>query len=71
MVTVTVEAYDDQALLVVELRTDRKPVKFSNTSSLTYNWQTSKLASGPHTLDARGIDAAGHAASVRITVTKP
>jgi subtilisin len=68
---VTVEASDDQALLVVELRIDRQLVKSSNTSSLTYNWQTSKLASGPHALDARAIDQAGHAASVSITVTKP
>jgi subtilisin len=68
---VTVEASDDQALLVVELRIDRKLVKSSNASPLTYNWQAGKLASGPHTLDARAIDEAGHAASVSITVTKP
>jgi subtilisin len=68
---VTVEASDDQALLVVELRIDRQLVKSSNTSSLTYNWQTSKLASGPHTLTARAMDAAGHATAVSITVTKP
>ncbi len=70
-VKVTVEASDDQALLVVELRIDRKLVKSSNASPLTYNWQAGKLASGPHTLDARAIDEAGHAASVSITVTKP
>jgi hypothetical protein len=70
-VKVTVEASDDQALLVVELRIDRKLVKSSNASPLTYNWQAGKLASGPHTLDARAIDQAGHAASVSITVTKP
>jgi subtilisin len=68
---VTVEASDDQALIVVELWIDGQLVKSSGASPLTYNWQTGKLASGPHRLDARAMDGAGHAVSVRITVTKP
>jgi hypothetical protein len=70
---VTVEAYDDRELLVVELRIDRQLAASSAKSLLTYKWQTGiwKLKSGPHTLAARAIDAAGHAGSVRITVTKP
>ena len=40
-------------------------------SPLRYNWQTGKPASGPPTLDARAVDAAGAGASVRVTVTKP
>lgn len=70
-VVVTVEASDDQALSLVELRIDGQLVKSSGASPLTYNWQTGKLASGPHTLTARAMDAAGHATAVSITVTKP
>jgi hypothetical protein len=40
-------------------------------SPLRYKWQTGKLASGPHTMDARAIDAAGPGASARITMTEP
>ena len=43
----------------------------TGASPLRYNWQTGNLVIGPHTLDARAIDAAGPGASVRITVTKP
>ncbi len=71
MVKVTVEASDDQALSLVELWIDGQLVNSSGASPLTYNWQTSKLASGPHTLTARAMDAAGHATAVSITVTKP
>jgi subtilisin family serine protease len=71
VVKVTVEASDDQALAVVELWIDGQLVKSSGASPLMYNWQTSKLASGPHTLTARAMDAAGHATAVSITVTKP
>lgn len=42
-----------------------------DASPLGYKWQTGKLASGPHTLDMRAIDAAGPGASACITMTKP
>ncbi len=71
LIKVTVEASDDQALLVVELWIDARLVASSGASPLTYNWQTSKLASGPHTLDVRAMNEAGQAVAVRITVTKP
>jgi subtilisin len=70
-VVVSVEASDEQALSLVELRIDGQLVKSSGASPLTYNWQTAKLASGPHTLTARAMDAAGHATAVSITVTEP
>ena len=72
-VTVTVEASDDRVLAVIELRIANRLVASSSTSALTYNWQdgTWKVPSGSYALDARALDEAGHAASVRITVTKP
>jgi hypothetical protein len=78
-VTVSVEATDDHALFAIELRIVQTVnnwqvstlVATSNHSPLTYKWRTGNLPSGTYTLDARAIDEAGHAASTRITVTKP
>jgi len=72
-VTVEVDASDDQALSVVELRIAGSLVATSDHSPLTYKWQVSnwKLPSGTYTLSARAIDQAGHTASASITVTKP
>src|SRR5262245_47117646 len=71
--TVTVEAADDHALQVIELRVAGTLMATSDRSPLTYRWQTGswKLRPGTYILDARAIDAAGHTASARITVTKP
>jgi subtilisin len=79
IVTVTVEATDDQALFAIELRIVETRgswqvstlVATSNHSPLTYKWHTDGLQSGTYPLDARAIDAAGHAASARVTVTQP
>lgn len=77
--TVTVEAADDQALGAIELRIIETRgawqistlVATATRSPLTYRWRTDRLQSGTYTLDARTLDAAGHAASARVTVTKP
>jgi subtilisin family serine protease len=79
IVTVTVEATDDHALFAIELRIVETRgswqvstlVATSNHSPLTYKWHTDGLQSGTYPLDARAIDAAGHAASARVTVTQP
>jgi hypothetical protein len=78
-VTVTVAATEDVELSLIELRVVETQgswqistlVASSTRSPLTYKWRTSGLASGTYTLDARALDAAGHAASARVTVTKP
>jgi subtilisin len=78
-VTVTVEATDDQALSVIELRivetqgawTISTLVASSTRSPLTYRWRTDRIPSGTYWLDARAIDTAGHAVSTQIMVTKP
>jgi len=78
-VTVTVEATDDVDLSLIELRVVETQgswqistlVASSTRSPLTYKWRTSGLASGSYTLDARALDAAGHATSAQVTVSKP
>jgi subtilisin len=78
-VTVTVEATDDVELSSIELRIIETQgswqistlVASSARSPLTYRLRTSELARGTYTLDARALDAAGHATSARVTVTKP
>jgi subtilisin len=78
-VTVTVEAADDHGLYAIELRvietqggwTFSTLVATSNRSPLTYRWRTDRLPHGTYGLDARAIDAAGHAVSTRITLTNP
>jgi len=77
--TVQVNAADDQAIGTIELRIWEyiapwwvgQLVASSSSSPLTYKWQIGKWASGSYRLDARVLDAAGHAASTQITVTKP
>jgi subtilisin family serine protease len=42
----------------------------TGTASLSYNWNTRKLASGAYTLSARATDAAGNFATTSVTVTR-
>lgn len=78
-VLVTIEAADDEQLLAIELRliwtsgtwTFTKVLATSAGSPLTYKWQTRNLSTGTYTLEAQAIDAAGHTALARVTVTKP
>jgi subtilisin family serine protease len=79
IVTVSVEATDDNALSAIELRFIQTVnawqistlVATSASSPLTYKLHTDNLPSGTYTLDARAIDAAGNATSTSIDVIKP
>jgi len=56
-------------VVVVELRIHGLLMASSDTPPLVYKWPTAnwRAASGTHTLDARALDAAGHAAYARLT----
>jgi phosphatidylserine/phosphatidylglycerophosphate/cardiolipin synthase-like enzyme len=71
--TVTVAASDDVGVTGVELRVGGSTVATSASTSTPYSisWDTSGLADGPYTLQARALDAAGNAGlsqTVAVTV---
>ncbi len=68
---ISVSASDNVAVTKVELYIDGKLFGTSTSSSATFNWNTSKVAKGAHTLQAYAFDAAGNiGSSYLITVYK-
>jgi hypothetical protein len=71
MVTVSANATDNVGVKSMTLYIDNSVVATTNLGSISYKWQTKKVASGPHTIYAKASDAAGNVAtSTTITVTK-
>ena len=69
-VTVSVSATDNVAVASVTLTIDGTVVATSNTASISYRWNTRKIASGTHVIMAAGRDTSGNQASTSITVTR-
>lgn len=70
-VKVQVAASDDNALAKVELYIDGKLAGTSTTAPASFTWNTSKVTTGTHVLQAYAHDAAGNiGSSVKVTVTK-
>jgi len=66
---VTVAATDNIGVTKVELYIDGKLAGSSTTSPVTFTWNTSRIASGAHTLRSYAYDAAGNiGTSTLITV---
>lgn len=70
--TVVGQAADDggSAGLVLALLIDGKQVAQGSGGSLSYNWNTRKLAKGWHTVEFRATDAAGHRTTASARVQK-
>lgn len=61
---------DNQAVTKMSLSIDGKEVAVSYGASISYSWNTRKVASGNHTVTVRAWDAAGNTASKSVTVSK-
>jgi len=69
-VTVKATASDNIAVIKLELYIDGVLKSVTNTSSLSYNWNTNTAVKGAHSIKAKGYDAAGNAGVTSITVYK-
>ena len=66
----TAVASDNVGVTSVQLRDGSTVVTTLNTSPYTFNWNTTSVSSGSHSLTARAFDAAGNAStSAAVTVT--
>lgn len=71
-VSVTTSASDNAGSTGITqvLYIDGRQVASATGASLSYSWNTRKLASGNHSLTVRAVDAAGNASSSSISVTR-
>jgi thermitase len=70
MVNISVSATDNVAVASVTLSIDGAIVASSSGSSISYRWNTKKVASGTHALSAVARDTSGNQATKTISVTK-
>lgn len=68
--TIKISASDNVGITQLTLAIDGKTVSTSSGSSLSYSWNTRKVAAGNHTLSTTARDAAGNTTSTAITVSK-
>ena len=66
--TVSAVATDNQNVAKLSLTIDGKEVAVAYGSSLSYGWNTRKLAGGAHTATVRATDNSGNVASQTVTV---
>lgn len=67
---VSASATDNRSVAKISLTIDGKEVAIAYGSSISYNWNTRKVAKGSHSATVRAWDAAGNAASRTVTVYK-
>lgn len=70
IVPVAVAANDDVAVAKVQLYIDGKLVSSTTNKTLTYNWNTKKVAAGSHAIKAVATDTASKTSEMAITVTR-
>jgi len=70
IVPVAVAANDDVAVAKVQLYIDGKLVSSTSNKTLSYNWNTKKVAAGSHTIKAVATDTASKTSEMAITVTR-
>lgn len=69
--TITVAATDNVGVAKIELYIDGMlKSSLSGGTSLTYNWNTVKVAAGTHTIMANAYDAAGNIGTAKMTLHK-
>jgi hypothetical protein len=69
-VTISATATDNIKVTKMEVYIDGALMSVSTTSSISYKWDTRKLAKGPYNILVKGYDQAGNIGQVLITVTK-
>jgi len=69
-VTIKAKATDNVGVVGFTLYVDGSVVATTNATSISYNWNTRKVASGSHTISAMARDAAGNQGSAMVSVTK-
>lgn len=67
---VSVSATDNQGIAKISLVIDGKEVALAYGGTLSYNWNTRKLAKGAHTVTVRVTDNSGNVTSRTVTVYK-
>jgi len=65
---VSASATDNQGVARMSLSIDGKEVTASNGGSISYSWNTRKVAKGGHSIIVRASDAGGNATSRTVTV---
>jgi len=70
MTTVTAKATDNVGVTSLSISVDGTVVSTTNLGSISYKWNTKKVASGSHTITATAKDAAGNTGTSTITVKK-
>jgi Big-like domain-containing protein/gametolysin peptidase M11 len=68
--TISAKATDNIAVASITLYVDGAVVATTNTSSLSYSWNSRKAKSGAHTISAVAKDSAGNQSTATIQVTK-
>jgi hypothetical protein len=68
--TINVSASDNQSIAKISLVIDGKEVAVAYGGSLSYSWNTRKLAKGAHTVTVRVTDNSGNVTTRTVTVNK-
>jgi subtilisin family serine protease len=68
--TVSATASDNKAVTRMELYIDGSLKTSTTSGSLSWNWNTSKVATGTHTILVKAFDAAGNAGTASVSVSK-
>jgi subtilisin family serine protease len=68
--SISASATDNQKVAKMSLTIDGKEVAIAYGSSISYSWNTRKVADGDHVVTVRAWDAAGNSASKSVTVNK-
>jgi hypothetical protein len=70
LVSIKASATDDIGVTLMELYIDGKKVTSVAAGSLSYNWNTKKIAVGSHTITVDAYDLNGNMGTKSITVIK-
>jgi len=66
--TISASATDDNKIAKLSLTVDGREVATTTGSSISYNWNTRKVAKGSHTITVRAWDGAGNSSSKSVAV---
>jgi hypothetical protein len=69
-VAIQASGTDNVAVTTLSIYADGTLVATGNSASLSYNWNTTKIAAGSHALKAVAKDSAGNTGTVTISVTR-
>ncbi len=68
--TIAINANDDVAISKVSLSIDGKLVSATTAKTISYSWNTRKIAAGSHSIQATATDTANKTSTMTIQVTK-